>query len=143
MTSSLVPKQLRPAHISLSESSQAVRRNVLVFVAQPNRVNDGSMSIKLSNRATSDGSLSYHNKNIDLEPRARQLDYGFAYSNNIYKNTSFAVKHTITKNLNHKQDSTEVNSSFIGFKNNHSEIGLAINISKDSNSKELYYAMQF
>ena len=117
--------------------------NVSFFVGQPNRVSDGSMSMKLSNLAASDGSLTYTNKSINLEPTARQLDYGFLYRKNLDEDISFSIKHIITDNLNHKQDSTTVSSSFIGLKHQDLEVGLAINVGADFNSQELYYSMQF
>jgi hypothetical protein len=45
--------------------------NMSFFVSQPNRVSDGSMSIRLSNLASSDGSLTYSSKDINL---SQQLD---------------------------------------------------------------------
>jgi hypothetical protein len=108
-----------------------------LFVSQPNRVSDGSMSIRLSNLADSNGALTYYNKDINLEPTARQLDYGLSYRKDLDKDISFSIKHMMTENLNHKQDSQTVSSSFIGAKYKDLKVGLATNPGEDSNSAEL------
>ncbi len=117
--------------------------NMSFFVSQPNRVNSGDMSIKLSNLADSDGNLTYRNKNINLEPTARQLNYGLSYNKHLNENTSFLIKHMITNNLNHKKSSKKVNSSFIGVKYKHLKIGLVTNPSKNDKSAEALYNFKF
>ncbi len=117
--------------------------NMSFFVSQPNRVSDGNMSIRLSNLADSDGNLTYYNKDINLEPTARQLDYGLSYRKDIDKDISFSVKHMMTDNLNHKQDSQTVNSSFIGAKYKDLKLGLATNPGENSKSAEILYKFKF
>ena len=114
-----------------------------LFVSQPNRVSDGSMSIRLSNLADSNGALTYYNKDINLEPTARQLDYGLSYRKDLDKDISFSIKHMMTENLNHKQDSQTVSSSFIGAKYKDLKVGLATNPGEDSNSAEIAYDYKF
>jgi hypothetical protein len=134
---------------STSVSLIANKRNVFgddsmsFFVSQPNRVDDGSMSIRLSNLADSNGNLSYRNKDINLEPTARQLDYGLSYRKDLDKDISFSIKHMMTENLNHKQDSQTVSSSFIGAKYKDLKVGLATNPGEDSNSAEIAYDYKF
>lgn len=113
------------------------------FVSQPNRVSDGNMSIRLSNLADSDGNLTYRNKDIHLKPTARQLDYGLSYRKDIDKDISFSVKHMMTDNLNHKQDSQTVSSSFIGAKYKDLKVGFAKNPGEDSRSTKVLYAYKF
>jgi hypothetical protein len=117
--------------------------NMSFFVSQPNRVSDGSMSIRLSNLASSDGSLTYSSKDINLEPTARQLDYGLSYRKDIDKDISFSIKHMMTDNLNHNQDSQAVSSSFVGAKYKDLMFGLAKNPGKDSRSAKITYGYQF
>jgi len=116
---------------------------VSLFVSQPNRVSDGSMSIRLSNLADSNGNLTYYNKNINLEPTARQLDYGLSYRKEFDKDISFSIKHMMTDNLNHKQDSQTVSSSFIGAKYKDLKLGLATNPGENSRSAEMLYKFKF
>jgi len=113
------------------------------FVSQPNRVSDGSMSIRLSNLADSDGSITYHNKDINLEPTARQLDYGMSYRKDFDKDISFSIKHMMTDNLNHKQDSKSVSSSFIGAKYKNLKVGFATGDDENSKSAEATYSLKF
>ena len=117
--------------------------NISFFVSQPNRVSDGRLSIRLSNLADSDGSLTYRNKVINLEPTARQLDYGLSYRKDFDNDISFSVKHMMTNNLNHKQDSQTVSSSFIGAKYKDLKVGFAKNPGEESRSAEISYSMQF
>ena len=60
--------------------------NLSLSVSQPNRVSEGDMSIRLSNLAESDGSISYRNSNINLEPTGRQLAYGLSYRKDLDEN---------------------------------------------------------
>lgn len=117
--------------------------NMSFFVSQPNRVSDGRLSIRLSNLADSDGSLTYRNKDINLEPTARQLDYGLSYRKDYDNDISFSVKHMMTNNLNHKQDSQTVSSSFIGAKYKDLKVGFAKNPGEESRSAGISYSMQF
>jgi len=117
--------------------------NMSFFVSQPNRVSDGRLSIRLSNLAGSDGSLTYRNKDINLEPTARQLDYGLSYRKDFDNDISFSVKHMMTNNLNHKQDSQTVSSSFIGAKYKDLKVGFAKNPGEESRSAGISYSMQF
>jgi hypothetical protein len=117
--------------------------NMSFFVSQPNRVSDGRLSIRLSNLAGSDGVLTYRNKDINLEPTARQLDYGLSYRKDYDNDISFSVKHMMTNNLNHKQDSQTVSSSFIGAKYKDLKVGLAKNPGEESRSAGISYSMQF
>jgi hypothetical protein len=117
--------------------------NMSFFVSQPNRVSDGRLSIRLSNLADSDGVLTYRNKDINLEPTARQLDYGLSYRKDFDNDISFSVKHMMTNNLNHKQDSQTVSSNFIGAKYKDLKVGFAKNPGEESRSAGISYSMQF
>jgi len=113
------------------------------FVSQPNRVSDGSMSFRLSNLADSDGNLTYRNKDINLEPTARQLDYGVSYRKDFDKDISFSIKHMMTDNLNHKQDTQTTNSSFVGAKYKDLKVGLTTSSDENSKSSQVSYKFKF
>ena len=85
-----------------------------LFVNQPNRVDDGSMAIKIASLADSNRSISQTVKHIDLESSSRQLNYGISYRKDLNDNLAFSVKHMVTNNLNHRQDSNTLHSSYIG-----------------------------
>jgi len=117
--------------------------NVSFFISQPNRVDDGRLSIRLSNLAGSDGSLTYRNKSINLEPTASQLDYGLSYRKDLDEDISFSIKHMVTSNLNHEQDSDDVSSSFIGARYKNLKVGLATNPVESQTNAELSYSYKF
>ena len=85
-----------------------------LFVNQPNRVDDGSMAIKIASLADSNGNISQTIKHIDLESSSRQLNYGLSYRKDFNEDLAFSAKHMITNNLNHRQDSNTLHSSYIG-----------------------------
>jgi subtilisin family serine protease len=117
--------------------------NVSFFISQPNRVDNGRLSIRLSNLAGSDGSLTYRNKSINLEPTASQLDYGLSYRKDLDEDISFSIKHMVTSNLNHEQDSDDVSSSFIGARYKNLKVGLATNPIESQTNAELSYSYKF
>ena len=108
-------------------------------VSQPNRVNNGEMSIKLSNLAESDGSISYRNKNINLKPTGRQLVYGFSYRKDYSKDTAFSLKHILIGDVNHIKSSNFANSSSIGVKYKDLKLGLSRNYLNSSIEANLEY----
>jgi len=117
--------------------------NLSLSVSQPNRVSEGDMSIRLSNLAESDGSISYRNSNINLEPTGRQLTYGLSYRKDLDENIGFSIKHSITSNLNHKQDSDAISSSYIGVKYKNLKVGLSTNSVDSSKNTKLSYLYKF
>jgi hypothetical protein len=134
---------------STSISLVASKRNLFgddsmsFFMSQPNRVSDGSMSIRLSNLANSDGSLTYRNKNINLEPTARQLDYGLSYRKDVSKDIAFSTKLMATNNLNHIKNDKITHSGFASLKYNNLKFGLAVNSEESTADTELAYSINF
>jgi len=134
---------------SSSVSLIATKKNITsddsfsLSVSQPNRVNDGAMSIRLSNLAESDGGLSYRDSNIDLSPTGRQIVYGLSYRKDLDKSTGFSVKHLLTRNLNHNQGSALASSSYVGFKYKDLKLGYNINSQDSSQNTELSYRRSF
>ena len=108
-------------------------------ISQPNRVSNGNMSIRLSNLAESDGSISYRNSNINLEPTGRQMVYGLSYRKDLDEELGFSIKHLLTSNLNHNQDSDLIRSSYIGLKYKDLKLGFNINSFDSSKNTELEY----
>jgi hypothetical protein len=108
-------------------------------ISQPNRVSNGNMSIRLSNLAEADGSISYRNSNINLEPTGRQMVYGLSYRKDLDEELGFSIKHLLTSNLNHNQDSDLIRSSYIGLKHKDLKLGFNINSFDSSKNTELEY----
>ena len=112
-------------------------------ISQPNRVNDGAMSIRLSNLAESNGSISYRDNDINLEPAGRQMIYGLSYRKDLDKSFGFSLKHLLTRNLNHNQSSKVARSSYIGAKYKDLKLGFNINSQDSSRNTELSYQRIF
>ena len=112
-----------------------------LFVNQPNRVNDGSMAIKIASLADSNRNISQTIKHIDLESSSRQLNYGLSYRKDFNENLAFSVKHMITNNLNHRQDSNTLHSSYIGMNYKDIKFGFMTNSADSSLETELSYAI--
>jgi len=112
-----------------------------LFVNQPNRVNDGSMAIKIASLADSNRNISQTIKHIDLESSSRQLNYGLSYRKDLNDDLTFSTKHMITNNLNHRQDSNTLHSSYIGMNYKDIKFGFATNSADSSLETELSYAI--
>ena len=53
------------------------------FVNQPQRVEKGSMNLRLPTSSDRDRTVTYSNLNVDLEPDARQLNYDLIFNKKI------------------------------------------------------------
>jgi len=112
-----------------------------IFVNQPNRVDSGSIAIKTSSLADSSRNINQTIKNIDLDSSSRQLNYGLSYRKDLNENLAFSVKHIITNNLNHSDNSNRLHSSYIGMDYKDLKFGFASNPNDSSIETELSYAI--
>jgi hypothetical protein len=112
-------------------------------ISQPNRITDGEMSIRISNLAESDGSISYRNKSINLKSAGRQMVYGLSYRKDIDDKLGFSLKHAYTSNLNNMLNSAIVRSSFIGLKYKDLKLGYNIDSLDSSETAEISYKYNF
>ena len=76
-----------------------------------------------------------------LSQAPRQLNYGLSYRKDFNENLAFSVKHMITNNLNHRQDSNTLHSSYIGMNYKDIKFGFATNPVDSSLETELSYAI--
>ena len=112
-----------------------------IFVNQPNRVDSGSIAIKTASLADSNRNINQTIKNIDLDSSSRQLNYGLSYRKDLNENLAFSVKHTITNNLNHSDNSNRLHSSYIGMDYKDLKLGFVSNPNDSSIETELSYAI--
>ena len=112
-----------------------------LFVNQPNRVDSGSIAIKTASLADSSRNINQTIKNIDLDSSSRQLNYGLSYRKDLNENLAFSVKHIITNNLNHSDNSNRLHSSYIGMDYKDLKLGFASNPNDSSIETELSYAI--
>jgi hypothetical protein len=117
--------------------------SISLSIRQPNLISDGNLSIRLSNLADSNGNLSYHNKNINLKPTAKQLDYTVSYRKDFEKDIGISLKHIMTKNLNHKQNSEIVHVSYLGAKYRDLKFGINTMPGESALESELSYTLSF
>jgi len=112
-------------------------------VSQPNRIEGGEMSIRMSNLAESDGTISYRNKTINLKPEGRQMAYGLAYRKDFDDAFGFSLKHTYISNLNHIQGSAIAKSSYIGLRYKDLKLGYNVDSYNALENAELSYQYNF
>ena len=112
-----------------------------LFVNQPNRVDSGSIAIKTASLADSNRNINQTIKNIDLDSSSRQLNYGLSYRKDLNENLAFSVKHIITNNLNHSDNSNRLHSSYFGMDYKDLKLGFASNPNDSSIETELSYAI--
>ena len=112
-----------------------------LFFNQPNRVDDGSIAIKMASLADSNRNIFQNIKNIDLESSSTQLNYGFSYRKDLSEDLAFSGKHMITNNLNHMQDSNTLHSSYIGLDYKDIKFGFVTNSADSSLETELSYTI--
>jgi hypothetical protein len=99
--------------------------------------------MRLASLAKTSGEISYRNKEIDLEPTGRQLDFGMSYRNDYNDNLSLSFKHTITDDPNHTNNQDTVNSSFVGLKYKEVYAGIASNDSYSNPDVNVTYSFNF
>ena len=112
-----------------------------VYINQPNRVKGGSIAIINSSLADSSNRIDQSIKDIDLSPSSRQVNFGLSYKKKMSNDLAFSLKHLITKNLNHNEDSKKLNSSFIGLVFKDLKMGFASNPNDSSIEKQISYAI--
>ena len=134
---------------STSMALIATQKNILgddqfsLSISQPNRIEDGEMSIRISNLAESDGTISYRTKGIKLQPFGREVSYGLNYRKDFDQNFGVSLKHILTSNLNHMQDSAIAKSSYIGLRFKDLKLGYNIDSASSSENAELSYQFNF
>ena len=97
-----------------------------ISLSQPNRVESGSLGVKLTNLSNSNGDLSYNETIVSLKPSGRQLDLGLTYERTVSKNTTIKAKVVATHDKNHVANTENVYSSFIGINVGGWSIGAAV-----------------
>ncbi len=72
-----------------------------VSIGQPNKVESGSMVIRVPGLASSTGVIPYDNVKADLSPSGRQLDFGVDYIKQFNEDLVVGIKSTVSKDFNH------------------------------------------
>ena len=79
------------------------------FVNQPQRVEKGSMNLRLPTSSDRDRTVTYSNLNVDLEPDARQLNYDLIFNKKITELSNLSANFTHVQNGDHSKNSESQN----------------------------------
>ena len=129
--------------LTLNKANLFGNDNFSISISQPNRVRDGSLTLRLSDLADQDGNINIRDTDVDLEPSGRQIDTSFAYTKDISEDFTLSLKATITDELNHLKDNDQHYSGYIGLSFENLKVGIsdATNLSKPS--IQLKYRKEF
>ena len=125
----------------------ASQKNILgddqfsLSISQPNRIDNGEMSIRMANLAESDGAISYKNKSINLKAGGREITYGLSYRNDFDDRFGFSLKHILTSNQNHIEDAKIARSSYVGL--NYKDLKLGYNVDSKNALKQAEISYQY
>ena len=75
------------------------------FINQPQRVEDGSLNLRVPTSSDRDRTVTYSNLNVDLEPDARQINFDIIFQKAVTKTSN------LNANLTHVQNGDHSNSS--------------------------------
>jgi hypothetical protein len=114
-----------------------------LYISQPNRINSGSMSIKTAGLADADRSISQSIKNVNLESTSRQIDFGFSYRKELSEEFGLSLKHMITNNLHHSNNSDRLHSSYLGLGYKDVKLGVSTSPGDSSIASQISYSASF
>ena len=129
--------------LTLNKANLFGNDNFAISISQPNRVRDGSLTLRLSDLADTNGNINIRDTEVDLEPSGRQIDTSFAYTNDISEDFTLSLKATITDEFNHIKGNDKHYSGYIGLNFENLKVGIsdATNISRPS--VQLKYRKEF
>ena len=79
------------------------------FVNQPQRVEDGSLILRVPTSSDRDRTVTYSNLNVDLEPDARQINFDIIFNKTITESSNLSANLTHVQNGDHSNASKNQN----------------------------------
>ena len=79
------------------------------FINQPQRVEDGSLNLRVPTSSDRDRTVAYSNLNVDLEPDARQLNFDIIFNKIITESSNLSANLTHVQNGDHSNASKNQN----------------------------------
>ena len=79
------------------------------FINQPQRVEDGSLNLRVPTSSDRDRTVTYSNLNVDLEPDARQINYDIVFNKIITESSNLSANLTHVQNGDHSNGSKNQN----------------------------------
>ena len=129
--------------LTLNKANLFGNDNFAISISQPNRVKDGTLTLRLSDLADQDGNINIRETDVDLEPSGRQIDTSFAYTKDISEDFTLSVKATITDDLNHIKANDKHYSGYIGLNFENLKIGISDGTNISRPSFKLNYRKEF
>ena len=86
------------------------------FINQPQRVEDGSLNLRVPTSSDRDGTVTYSNLNVDLEPDARQINYDIIFHKAVTETSNLSANLTHVKNGDHSKQKDGQNFFSIFYK---------------------------
>ena len=88
------------------------------FINQPQRVEEGSINLRLPTSSDRDRTVTYSNLNVDLEPDARQINYDIVFNKTITESSNLSANLTYVQNGDHSNSSKNQNFISLFYKKN-------------------------
>jgi hypothetical protein len=79
------------------------------FINQPQRVEDGSLNLRVPTSSDRDRTVTYSNLNVDLEPDARQINFDIIFNKIITESSNLSANLTHVQNGDHSNASKNQN----------------------------------
>ena len=98
-----------------------------ISLAQPSRIQEGSMRVRV---ADAEGSLTYRSELVSLEPSGRQIDLSIGYAREVSSDFVFSTKLSRTSQLNHVRDAGDI-ISYLGARYKNFLIGASTSAIED------------
>ncbi len=85
------------------------KQNIGFFINQPQRVENGNISLRLPTSSDRDRTVTYNDLSVDLEPNARQLNLDIIFNKEITDKSNLSANITHVKNGDHSSASESQN----------------------------------
>ena len=102
-----------------------------ISLAQPSRIQEGSMRVRVTNLADAEGNLTYRSELVSLEPSGRQIDLSIGYAREVSSDFVFSTKLSRTSQLNHVRDAGDITSAYLGARYKNFLIGASTSAIED------------
>ena len=79
------------------------------FINQPQRVEDGSLNLRVPTSSDRDRTVTYSNLDVDLEPEARQINFDIIFNKTITESSNLSANLTHVQNGDHSNESKNQN----------------------------------
>ena len=86
------------------------------FINQPQRVEDGSLNLRVPTSSDRDRTVTYNNLDVDLEPEARQINFDIIFNKTITESSNLSANLTHVKNGDHSKQKDGQNFFSIFYK---------------------------